>query len=282
MAKKRKTLPKEIDEVLKTGDVKELKKLFSRCEPNALRYSKYSSNIFSLSPLPREFAVWAKEQGADVNFVDYYGNRPIFNQICAREGDVQLLIDLGADIHYTQYDGCTPLHNAASYGRVKAVKALLAAGAEVNAPAGSFLTYRTPLEMALSKHRGTFDDLLELCTVLLEYGAQITDLAREAVREAGEDFERTKRGIQDPEFLAEETESLNRLYELFHVEPAEEVPFHDGVSPIVIEEEGFAAQYNKLWDYLIPPRGRARTAQGEALRIAGRVEDELLRNGGMN
>ena len=71
MAKKRKTLPKEITSFLETGDIDVLKEQFSQCEPDAVS-GKYGSNIFSLTPLPREFAFWAKEQGADVNFKDYY------------------------------------------------------------------------------------------------------------------------------------------------------------------------------------------------------------------
>lgn len=40
--------------------------------------------------------------------------------------------------------------------------------------------------------------------------------------------------------------------------------------------------YDYLWDYLIPSRGPAFTVQGEVIRIAGRVADELLRNYGGN
>ena len=81
MAKKRKTLPKEIGTLLESEDIEALKEQFLKCEPNAIT-SKYGSNIFSLSPLPREFAFWAKEQGADVNFKDYYRKTPIFKQAC--------------------------------------------------------------------------------------------------------------------------------------------------------------------------------------------------------
>ena len=46
---------------------------------------------------------------------------------------------------------------------------------------------------------------------------------------------------------------------------------HDGVSPILITETEENAQFQQLWDYLVPPSGRAGTAQGEIIRIAGRV-----------
>lgn len=36
---------------------------------------------------------------------------------------------------------------------------------------------------------------------------------------------------------------------------------------------------NYLWDYLVPPSGQAETAQGEIIRIAGRIQHEMLDNG---
>lgn len=64
--------------------------------------------------------------------------------------------------------------------------------------------------------------------------------------------------------------------------PEEETSIHDGISPIVVTETEEKAQFNQLWNYLVPPYGRAKTAQGEIIRIAGRVRNEFLANGGMN
>ena len=282
MATKRKTLPKEIDELLKAGDLEELKNRFAQCEPNALYINKFGSNIFSRTPLPREFAIWAKEQGANVNFVDHYGKTPIFYHASSWCGDVQLLIELGAEVNIAS-GGVTPLHYASMYGRPKAVKVLLDAGADVEArPKDVLGKSQSPLEMTLAQNRVPFATLMEVCTLLLECGAKITDECKNAVGEIGKRFERVKGGIQNPDFLKEQTESLQKLYMTFDVAPAEEFAVHDGVSPIVIKEEGFANQYNKLWEYLVPPSGKAKTAQGEALRIVGKVSYEILDNGGMN
>lgn len=57
---------------------------------------------------------------------------------------------------------------------------------------------------------------------------------------------------------------------------------HDGISPIIVTETEETAQFHQLWNYLVPSYGRARTAQGEIIRIAGRVQHEFLDNGGMN
>lgn len=281
MARKRKTLPKEIQELLASGDVEELKRQFARCEPNALSVNQYGSNIFSLSPLPREFAFWAKEQGADVNFRDYYGSYPIFYQASAYQGDVQLLIDLGADVNAVGREGMTPLHNACLYGRLEAVNALLAAGAKADVRARGFHP-DTPLELMLYQHRVPFENLWNITAVLLEHGASITPVARQAVASLGEQFQRVKRDSPNQEFLLQQAVWLNRLYQLFDLQPVAEIPFHDGVSPIVLTETESSAQFQKLWDYLVPSRGRAQTAQGEVIRIAGRIDDELMRNGGIN
>lgn len=61
---------------------------------------------------------------------------------------------------------------------------------------------------------------------------------------------------------------------------------HDGVSSINFAiEKGTAKimeQFWQLWDYLVPESGRAQTAQGEMIRIAGRVWREFMVNGGAN
>ena len=244
MATKRKRLPKEIKQLLEAGDIEELKKQLALCEPNAIS-GKYGSNIFSLTPLPRELAVWAQQQGADVNFKDYYEKTPIFLQVSAWNGDAQLLIDLGADVHVAQYDGTTPLHLASIYGRTQAVKALLAAGAEVDARTAGHADSLTPLEMTIRQQRLPLLPLYQVCVLLLDAGAEMTPRCRQWVVKELERFQRNRLCIKNLEFLAQQVEGMERLCQLFHVSPAPEPPVHDGVSPIVITEEGFAANWDK-------------------------------------
>ena len=40
--------------------------------------------------------------------------------------------------------------------------------------------------------------------------------------------------------------------------------------------------FQSLWDALVPPAGKVETAQGEIIRIAGRVQHEFLDYGCMN
>ncbi len=57
---------------------------------------------------------------------------------------------------------------------------------------------------------------------------------------------------------------------------------HDGVSPIHVPEQAGDEAFQLLWDFLVPPSGKAQTAQGEVIRIAGRVQHEFLDNGCIN
>ena len=41
-------------------------------------------------------------------------------------------------------------------------------------------------------------------------------------------------------------------------------------------------EFQSFWDLLVPPKGKAETAQGETIRIAGRIQHEFLDNGCIN
>lgn len=41
-------------------------------------------------------------------------------------------------------------------------------------------------------------------------------------------------------------------------------------------------QFDTLWKLLVPSRGKANSVQGEVVRIAGIIQDEIHRNGGIN
>ena len=63
---------------------------------------------------------------------------------------------------------------------------------------------------------------------------------------------------------------------------ADNKKIHDGVSPIHVPEGDENKAFQALWDYLVPSYGQAKTAQGEIIRIAGRVQYEFLDNGCIN
>lgn len=282
MSEKLQKLPLKIKDLLKKGDLAQSKKLFSGCDPNAT--IDFGSNIFSLSPLPEEFASWAKEQGADINFRDHHGQTPIFHLI-RKDADVSLLIKLGADIEAVGPGGYTPLHAAAARGSKKAMRALLKAGAKIDAQTKDFDGYGhfTPLETALCESDLSCTKKYDVCKFLLDHGAQISDRSRRFVSAFSETFHRHNAGKEVTKFLQNQTDGLEKLCKLFDAEMLRETSFHDGVSPIILTTVGgFTNNFEELWNFLVPPSGRAQTAQGEVIRIAGRIEDELLRNGGLN
>lgn len=63
---------------------------------------------------------------------------------------------------------------------------------------------------------------------------------------------------------------------------SQEKAIHDGVSPIYVPEGDEDKAFQTLWEYLVPACGKAQTAQGEIIRIAGRVQYEFLDNGCIN
>ena len=57
---------------------------------------------------------------------------------------------------------------------------------------------------------------------------------------------------------------------------------HDGKSPIAAKAARWEDQHQELWELLVPSSGAAATIQGEVIRISGRINDEIGRNGGGN
>ena len=283
MGDKLQELPKGMEMLLKDGKLEECKKLFLTCEPNAVRWAG-SYNIFAFKSMPREFALWAQEQGADVNFKDQYGRTPIF-EIARKDGDVALLIELGADVNAVSPDGCTPLHIAAARGCKKAVRTLIKAGTKIDAQTKDYDGYGhfTPLEKVLYEPSLSSIKKYDISQILLKNGAEPTERSRQFVSAFSEVFYRHNAEKTDSKMYQSQKEALEKLCALFDVEMLEAAEHHDGVSPILVTDFlAYTGHFEELWDFLVPESGQAQTAQGEVLRIAGRISHELLDNGGMN
>ena len=91
-----------------------------------------------------------------------------------------------------------------------------------------------------------------------------------------------KRTTLVKDFITEDSIALTELYKLIGVTPVARIDKHDGVSPIIINEDTIPKQYEKMWEYLVPSSGVSQTGQGEVIRIAGKVAREIMDNGGMN
>ena len=97
----------------------------------------------------------------------------------------------------------------------------------------------------------------------------------------GERFEFHRQGF-NAEYLEEYSSALDRLYVLFGVPPVPRRIEYDGRSPIVLPPGDWPQQHEALWQLLVPSKGAAATAQGEAIRISGRLANEWMGNGGIN
>ena len=128
--------------------------------------------------------------------------------------------------------------------------------------------------------------MLEIVERLLAAGARPTGVEDTFLTPMGKDYQRLlaqrRRDGKDTRELEADGAALERLCRICGVEPAAPISLHDGAAPIEIPDGPWQRAFNALWDALVPLAGRADTAQGEAIRIAGRIGDELSRNGGVN
>jgi hypothetical protein len=279
MAKKRKTLPADFEELVAEGNFSKLKAVFEKCEANACGgYGK--GNALCFRGISEEFIRWLVEQGADVNQLDTYGYPPISFQARDENGNFKLLLELGANIDIRNKFNRTPLFQAAEKHLVQAVKAFVENGADVNAMESS--QKRTPLECSLSTCANIeIPRMAAIADILLQAGAKITPQTKEEVRRIGETFEFYRVGI-NKDFLPQIEESLEHLYKLFDVAPVAKRKVYDGISPIEVKAIPWKKQFNELWNLLVPGKGSASTVQGEIIRIAGKISYEVLENGGLN
>jgi len=278
MPRKRKTLPKDFDALIKSESIDTLKAIFDKCELDAYGgYGKQSALGFS--DCLDELSEWLVENGADLHYVNTYGDTPLHLRASSRNPNMDILIKLGADVNFRNKSGNTPLHSASGYQKALNTEVLLAAGSEINAKNSSGFT---PLEYGLQRCNNT--DIPRMCDmteVFLRYGVDITPRMKEFVSNIGEGFEFHRENF-NKDHVEEYSNALTNLYSLYGVTPVPTRLIHDGESSIELIGGNWEKNYNNLWDYLIPSKGPAMTVQGEVIRIAGRVADELLRNGGGN
>lgn len=88
--------------------------------------------------------------------------------------------------------------------------------------------------------------------------------------------------MSDGDYIKEMMEVSVKMFNTMETPKTQEVLVHDGISPILVAETEEDAQFRQLWNALVPVSGRAKTAQGEIIRIAGRIQHEFLDNGGIN
>jgi hypothetical protein len=275
---KRKTLPKDFEEILATGDLARLQAVFEDCDVDArCRSSKRTALAFD--ECPEALARWLVAQGADLSAADTWGNTPLHSHARSWRGRVAVLIELGADVQAANASGGTPLHAAADAKHTENASLLILAGAKVDAKNKDGLT---PLELALRGcTNAELDRMPAFVRVLLEGGAARTPAMKPMVERIGKTFEFVRQDF-NAEKVGEASAGLDFLYATFDVPPVPRRQMHDATTPITVKATTWQKQHAELWGLLVPAKGPAKTVQGEIIRIAGRISDEWERNGGCN
>ena len=274
MAKKKKTLPANFGELLEAKDLEALKAVFNECELNAYDRHSFKKPALSFYDVPLELMDWLIAQGADINVKDEYDRTPLHYHAQVNNVEkVALLLDKGADIESKAAYDRTPLFAAAYHPEVTAL--LIAKGANVKAKDDM---KHNPMEAMLYAVQSIdISKAAKTAELYLKAGLKPSKYAKEQVTRVGEDFE-FRREDSDTEWVEKRDVALQQLYKLFDVPPVPKRIQHDGKSPIVLTGETWEKRYEQAWELLVPSSGRAFTVQGEVVRIAGKVNDELLRN----
>lgn len=280
MAKLRKTLPKDFQTLINMGDIEEIKAVLEKCELYAYGDSSKNTALFYKN-IPDELVRYlVLEKGMDINYKNRYGNTAFMQQIIYRCKNLELFIELGADIQSeTSLTKETPLHFAANYHNIEAVNFLLSHGADIYA---NNFNKENPLETML--HQCMNIDIkktADVSKIFLEAGIEISDKMKNHVKRIGEDFEFHREGF-NPDYLEETENGLKQLYELFSVPPVPPLKRHDGKAKIEVIKGPWYKQHDDLWKKLVPGSGYAKTIQGEVIRVSGRIAYEVMDNGGMN
>jgi Ankyrin repeat len=275
---KKKQLPKDFEALLVNCSLEELKALFDSYDVNA-RGGVFKQTALAFHQCPDALARWLVERGADLAAGDSYGDTPLHSRARHWKGRIEILLELGADVNHGENNRGTPLHAAAGSCKASAADLLLRHGARVDALNRE---RQTPLAYALQRCSNTqIEGMAALAKVLLAAGARQTPEMKTFVARIGTDFE-FHRSAFNRDSVEATSAALDELYVLFDAPPVPRRLVHDGRSPIVARSTDPQEQHQELWHLLVPSSGAAATVQGEVVRIAGRICDELERNGGVN
>ncbi|MBR1939252.1 hypothetical protein IJ847_00790 [Candidatus Saccharibacteria bacterium] len=170
------------------------------------------------------------------------------------------------------------LFDAISHFDAEKMKAALADGANVNAKDHGF----SALLILLSQVQNiNIPKALDCVKILLDHNIEVDKNCLAQIVRIGQSFEFHREAMAQ-DFIAEVEPALKELYSIFDVEPVPPKRNLQKGERISVNSKRWQTQHDELWDLLAPSKGRAKTVQGEVIRISGRISYELLDNGGIN
>lgn len=264
MAKKRKTIPDtyDVSKIVETGDIKKLEEIYEICESGVL------IDMLEYSNICKDTLEWIIGKG--INLKEVCEKYMILSEQASWGGDIKMFVEHGAD-PFLEDD---ILILAARYHNVETVKAALELGIDMYIK--SFSLSGTALYVTL--HYGdcsAFPKMEQIVRLFLEHGYEISEEERQAFKRQAEEYEFEYDELQSrPWYIKSRDEiekSLKNLYELLDITPVPRYIKHDGVSEIQIPTGSVTEQFEIMYNTMVPNRGRAKSMQGEAIRIIGTV-----------
>lgn len=275
---KRSTLPPDFEARLRSDPLDALIAVFDRCDVDA-RGGPSRGTAIGFADCPDDLIRWLVAHGADVDARDGRDATPLLRRADSWGSEqIPLLLELGADRDAVDASGRTAVDRAAAAQRVEALRLLLAAGAGFRGDDSP-----EPTLVAALRHTANISigDMADVAELLIDAGATVTDAMRDEVTRIGQQLEFFR-----PAFAASRIDEvdagLTRLYARFGVTPVPRRLVHDGTSRIEVRGGDWRERFESLRAALVPATGPAASAQGEVIRITGRLSHEILDDGGVN
>lgn len=275
MARLKKRLPRNFGEAVESGDLTAFQAVFDSHALDAVDLSK--TPALSTYAITEEMIRWLVARGADLEQGDAYGETALHHHSRSWNGLPAVLIELGAAVEARDMRGETPLFGARIHPANVAV--LLSAGANVRARNNEG---QTPLEQWLTRSgTGSLIELEQCVQLIVDAGAEVSAHACEAVSDLSLEYARIREDY-NADSLAAADAAISSLCRLASIDAAAPIVRHDGISPITVSATEWVEQYEELFQQLVPPTGNASTVQGEAIRVATRILNEIEGSGAVN
>ncbi|MCK2199555.1 ankyrin repeat domain-containing protein [Corynebacterium callunae] len=273
-------LPRNFDKIVESGDFDAFKEVFAERALDAR--NRHGDTALHIPEVPEEYKIWLLKQGLDVDVRNEEGDTPLHVHAQEKDLNTDFLIGFGADVCAVNNEG-----ESVAYGAVlfpQKLKKLIDAGAD---PSSRTNDGHSPMMQVIRS--ADVNHISQLAKTVKMLNS--SDFTEEEIRETqeriirlGEQFEDAREDY-DQDYVDEAAVDMVWLYDRFGIpeELRANTPVrHDGISQIKLPGETWQEQFIAGYDFLVPAVGKAKSLQGEAIRIAGRVSNEFHDNGGEN